>query len=59
MTTLAELSLADLRVAVDEYVKYCQDQQQTEGGADRRVLLRTMRAELARRVDEIMTGVAT
>ena len=55
MTTLAELSLADLRAAVDEYVRYCQDQQQTEGRDDRRVLLRAMRAELARRVDEILS----
>lgn len=58
MTTLASLSLADLRAAVIEYTTYCQDQQQTEGRDDRRVLLRAMRAELARRVDEILAGVA-
>jgi hypothetical protein len=53
VTALATLSLADLRAAVDEWTSHCQVLGLEGDVADRNLALRTLRAELSRRVAEI------
>lgn len=58
MTALAALSLADLRAAIDEFTRMCQDQGRAVGLETRNATLRQLRAELSRRVAEIAAAAA-